>query len=86
MLASGEVDWVVNDDGEINIQGQLRSTEPWAILFYLPGPVDWWTTEVLFTSQNVMEITVAKSRPVASTDSPAVDVVMDQNGSGWATP
>jgi hypothetical protein len=45
---------------------QLCPADPWAISFYLPGPVDWWTASVIFTTNNFMEILVMKSNPSVS--------------------
>ncbi|KAL4557304.1 hypothetical protein LXL04_035477 [Taraxacum kok-saghyz] len=41
---------------------KLCPSEPWGMSFHFPGPVDWWTSNVIFTSKSVMEITVMKER------------------------
>ncbi|MFS7996478.1 putative increased DNA methylation [Helianthus anomalus] len=40
---------------------QLCPTEPWAISFYFPGLVDWWTASVHVPSSNIIEILVMKT-------------------------
>ncbi|KAL8253325.1 hypothetical protein R6Q59_037018 [Mikania micrantha] len=85
-FCDNEVEWTVDHNSEVTIEGQISSaaifadkpltgnkrnrvqlcpTEPWAISFNLPGPVDWWTTSVFFTSRNIMVILVMKSNPEA---------------------
>ncbi|KAI3783776.1 hypothetical protein L1987_42862 [Smallanthus sonchifolius] len=87
-FSENEIEWTVNHDSEVTIEGQISlaaifadkpmtsnrrnrvqlcPTEPWAISFYLPGPVDWWTASVVFTSDNLMEIMVLKRNTDAET-------------------
>ncbi|KAI3757040.1 hypothetical protein L6452_04573 [Arctium lappa] len=81
----GEVEWTVNDDSLVTIEGQidvgeifsdvssglkrrrvqLCPTEQWSVSFYLPGPVEWWTASVFFTSSTVMELIVEREIPLA---------------------
>ena len=41
-------------------QVQLCPTEPWAISFQFPEPVDWDTLSLSYTSETVLEITIEK--------------------------
>ncbi|KAK1431535.1 hypothetical protein QVD17_07995 [Tagetes erecta] len=64
---------------------QLCPTEPWAISFYFPGPIDWKNTFVFFTEERLMTITVGKRKPMVGTSgsgSTALVPVAGTSGSG----